>query len=86
METWKSPTIGSRRGRSWFVKEGNGSATSRRDHSFVVVLWLEDGHAEQDAEWRWRVRCVHSGEEKCFRRVGDVLAYVSREAGAPPPQ
>ncbi len=60
--------------------------STRPDVSFVVVLWLESRHTGQDAEWRWRVRCVQTGDEKCFRRVGDVLTFVADEAGAPPPR
>jgi len=54
--------------------------------SFVVVLWLESGQPGEDAEWRWRVRCVQSGDEKCFRRLQDMLAFVAGQAGTSPPQ
>jgi len=57
-------------------------------HSFVLTLWREprQGAAGQaDPEWRWRVRCVQTGTEAYFRRVGDLLAYVAEQSGLPPP-
>lgn len=46
--------------------------------SFVMTLWLEPQEMEADPEWRWRVVHVQSGEQVYFRRLADVLAFVSR--------
>lgn len=54
--------------------------------SFVMVLWLEEGEFPEGPEWRWRVIRVQTGKKKYFRRVSDVLAYVSAEAGVGPPR
>lgn len=53
--------------------------------SFVIVLWLEPGRRGAKPEWRWRVRQAQTGEEGCFRRLDDVLAYVTSRAGVPAP-
>ncbi len=58
-------------------------------HSFVLALWLEprQGAAGQvDPEWRWRVRCVQTGTEAYFRRIGDLLAHIAEQSGMPPPE
>lgn len=51
--------------------------------SFVMTLWLEPS---AEPEWRWRVTHVQSGHQRYFRRLEDVLAYVSAEAGVAPPK
>ena len=64
------------------------SETSRKAHkgmSFVMTLWLEPGAVEAKPEWRWRVIHAKTGEQVYFRRVADVLAYVSEKAGVSSP-
>lgn len=51
-----------------------------------MVLWLEEGEFPEGPEWRWRVTRVQTGTKKYFRRVSDVLAHVSAEAGVAPPR
>lgn len=57
-----------------------------RTTSFVMTLWLESRQASGEPEWRWRVTQVRTGEQRHFRRLADVLAYVSINAGVPAPQ
>ncbi|MDO8751593.1 MAG: hypothetical protein Q7K03_10710 [Dehalococcoidia bacterium] len=54
--------------------------------SFVMTLWLEPRETPADPEWRWRVVEVPTGEQRYFRRLDDLLAYVSEKAGVPPPR
>jgi hypothetical protein len=56
----------------------------REPVSFVIVLWLEPGRGAKP-EWRWRVRQAQTGEEGCFRRLEDVLAYVTSRTGVAAP-
>ena len=56
------------------------------DDSFVMVVWLESDGETAEPEWRWRVNHVKTGEQVYFRRLADVLAYVSEKAGAAPPR
>ena len=63
----------------------------REQVSFVIVLWLETGSFPEGPEWRWRVTSAQPGRRKSlkrkyFRRVSDVLAYVSAETGVAPPR
>ncbi len=53
--------------------------------SFVMTLWLEPRAVEAEPEWRWRVTHVQTGEQVYFRRVADVLAYISTKAGVSSP-
>lgn len=59
---------------------------ARRSLSFVMTLWLEPMDPPGQAEWRWRVVQVLTGEQRYFRSLADLLAYVSDEAGVPPPR
>lgn len=54
--------------------------------SFVMALWVEPGSPREAPEWRWRLIQVQSGERRYFRRLSDVLAYVSEQAGMAPPE
>lgn len=49
--------------------------------AFVIVLWRESGGASGEPEWRWRVKAVKSGEEAWFRRIADVLAFITARSG-----
>lgn len=53
--------------------------------SFVITLWLEPTEGSQRSEWRWRVTEGPGGASRYFRRVSDLLAYVSERADVPPP-
>lgn len=53
--------------------------------SFVMTLWLEPTGGGDQAEWRWKVVAVQTGEHRYFRRLSELLAYVSERAGASPP-
>lgn len=52
--------------------------------SFVMRLWLEGGRQES-GQWRWHVHHVQSGEERYFRKLADVLAFVAEKAGVAGP-
>lgn len=54
--------------------------------SFVILLWLEPSEGAAEPEWRWRVRQAQTGEEACFRRLCDVLAYVASRSATPAPR
>ncbi|MEE8443642.1 MAG: hypothetical protein V3S37_07825 [Dehalococcoidia bacterium] len=54
--------------------------------SFVMTLWLEPSSAQEEPEWRWRVLAAPTGDRRYFRRLCDILAYVSERAGLPPPR
>ncbi len=56
-----------------------------RQVSFVMVLWLEPQKGEVKPEWRWRVNHVQTGERASFRRLNDVLEYVSSKSGESAP-
>lgn len=67
--------------------DGEDGAPDRgRTTSFVMTLWLEPPRTSDRAEWRWRVTHIQTGEQRYFRRLGDVLTYVSSSSGAPAPQ
>ncbi|HXE71354.1 MAG TPA: hypothetical protein VNO81_01740 [Candidatus Nitrosotenuis sp.] len=51
----------------------------------MLILWQVPCQGDE-AEWRWRVRCLRSGRERCFRRLGDVLAFLAEESGCSPPR
>lgn len=53
--------------------------------AFVIALWLERGERPDRPEWRWRVIEVRTAERRYFRRLDDVLRYVSQKAGVSPP-
>ncbi len=53
--------------------------------TFVMTLWLEPRSVQEDPEWRWRVIQVQTGERRYFRRLSDLLAYVSNQTGVRPP-
>ena len=65
--------------------EEAGKPQGSRAPSFVMTLWLEESHSSDEPEWRWRVTRVDTGERHYFRRLGDVLAYVSAETGVAAP-
>lgn len=50
--------------------------------AFIIVLTLESRGQSTELEWRWRVRSVQTGEERQFREVADVLAFVATRANA----
>ncbi|MEE8443643.1 MAG: hypothetical protein V3S37_07830, partial [Dehalococcoidia bacterium] len=54
--------------------------------SLVVVLWLEPKSSPDKTEWRWRVTRVDTGKRCYFRRLEDLLAYVSAESGVAAPR
>lgn len=60
------------------------SETFARDSpvAFIIVLTLESRGQSSDLEWRWRVRSVQTNEERQFREVADVLAFVATRANA----
>jgi len=69
------------------ITQPNGGRNARRKlASFVIALWLESGDGAGSAEWRWRVVDVATGERRYFRRLTDLLAYVSQRSGASPPR
>jgi hypothetical protein len=51
-----------------------------------MTLWLEPSSVLEEPEWRWRVIQVQTGERRYFRRLRDLLAYVSERAGVLAPQ
>jgi len=66
---------------------GPGSARPGASRpTFVITLWLEPSEPVAEPEWRWRVSDPTGGEPRYFRRLPDLLAYVSEEAEAPPPR
>jgi hypothetical protein len=67
------------------AEAGAAGAAGAERRSFVLLLWLEPGAGRGAPEWRWRVRWVQTGEEACFRRTADVLAFIAERAGLPPP-
>ncbi|MBI4297142.1 MAG: hypothetical protein HY676_01270 [Chloroflexi bacterium] len=66
--------------------QGRSGAAGHRGVSFVATLWLEPTDRPDQPEWRWRVVEVYTGDRHYFRRLADLLAYVSERAGVPPPQ
>lgn len=50
-----------------------------------MVLWLEPQKGKDGPEWRWRVSHVLTGERLSFRRLTDVLDFISTRAGVSPP-
>lgn len=54
--------------------------------SFVMTLWLEPSNSPERAEWRWRVVRTDTGERRYFRRLKDVVSYVSSETGVEGPK
>ncbi len=65
--------------------DNDESLSQDKTVAFVIVLTLEPGNVGTVPEWRWRVRSVQTGEERHFRRIADVLAYVAATSavGAP---
>lgn len=61
---------------------GSGSSGA----SFVMTVWLEPGKGDGDPEWRWRVSHAQTGEEAHFRRLTDVLTFITTQSGRPPPR
>ncbi len=57
----------------------------RKAASFVMTLWLEPTVDSENPEWRWRVLDVGACEERYFRKLSAVLAYVSQRSEVPPP-
>ncbi len=53
---------------------------------FVILLWLEPQPGAAAPVRRWRVKQGQTGEEACFHRLGDLLAYVSSRTGLPAPR
>ena len=69
-----------------FTRNKAGSARGARA-SFVMTLWVEPQEgAEENLEWRWRVRHVQTGQESYFRRYADVLRFIGQQSDLPPPQ
>ena len=58
--------------------------TAKKGMSFVITLWLEPTEGDQP-EWRWRVTEMETGAQRYFRKLADMLAYVSERAGVSPP-
>ncbi len=54
--------------------------------SFVMTVWLEPREPEAEPEWRWRVRRIQADKDVYFRRVADVVSFISSESGLPGPQ
>ena len=61
------------------------SHTMKKGMSFVITLWLEPTEADDQPEWRWRVTDVETGAQRYFRKLPDLLAYVSERSGVSPP-
>lgn len=62
---------------------GRGESFARDSPvAFIIVLTLESRGQSSDLEWRWRVRSVQTNEERQFREVADVLAFVATRANA----
>jgi len=61
------------------------SLTGQVGTSFVISLWLEPTDEATRPEWRWRITGGQDGEQRYFRRVADLLAYVSERTLLPPP-
>lgn len=62
---------------------GRGESFARDSPvAFIIVLTLESRGQSSDLEWRWRVRLVQTNEERQFREVADVLAFVATRANA----
>lgn len=57
----------------------------RRAASFVITLWLEPTQGDGESEWRWRVVEGPSGTPHYFRRLTDVLSFVSDRTGVKAP-
>lgn len=53
--------------------------------SFVITLWLEPSKGTAGSEWRWRVTEGQGGTTRYFRKLADLLSYVSERTDAPPP-
>ncbi len=51
-----------------------------------MTLWLEPQQVEAEPEWRWRVSHVQTGEQAYFRRLTDVLAFITSQSGIPAPR
>jgi hypothetical protein len=56
------------------VPRGEGAA------SFVARIWLER-HQNGDPVWRGHIQHVQSGEERHFRRLTEMCAFMERLAG-----
>ncbi len=66
------------------VRKKLGGPPARRETiSFVITLWLEPS---AEPEWRWRVTCVQTGEQRLFHHLQDFLTFVSTEADVPAPR
>ncbi|MBF8267260.1 MAG: hypothetical protein HW388_768 [Dehalococcoidia bacterium] len=66
--------------------EETGTTPRGRVPSFVMTLWLEPLSSPDEPEWRWRVTRVDTGKQCYFRRLGDLLSYVSAESGVAAPR
>ncbi len=67
------------------TQPSGGRNARRKAASFVIALWLESWDGAGSPEWRWRVVDVTTGERRYFRRLTDLLAYVSQRSGVSPP-
>lgn len=76
--------MSTKRNKSPGAQGGTGEA-GRRSTSFVMTLWLEPTDRPDQPEWRWRVTEIQTGEQRYFRRLTDLLTYVSERAGVSPP-
>ena len=56
-----------------------------RRNSFVMTLWLEGAEDTAVPQWRWRVVDARQHQQIYFSELADLLAYVSEQAGVPPP-
>ncbi|MBI2965197.1 MAG: hypothetical protein HYY34_03210 [Chloroflexi bacterium] len=54
--------------------------------SFVMTLWLEPQGGKGQPEWRWRVCHVQTGDQAYFRRLTDVMAFISSQSRFPAPR
>ncbi len=61
------------------------SSSGASYRTFVITLWLEPSERAAEPEWRWRVTDPTGREPRYFRRLPDLLAFVSEQAEAPPP-
>jgi hypothetical protein len=55
--------------------------SQRRDGSFIVRIWWEQGEHEAAGHWRGWVQHVRDGRHLYFTNLRDMAEFIERETG-----
>lgn len=53
--------------------------SNRRVESFLLRVVVQDGECVEPSGWRGRIQHIGSGDERLFRQMEDVIAFIREQ-------